>query len=131
MAARHLINACVVENAATIIELMNAVLGATGQCFKISNCAAPHTSAQINGLISDALFFHSRAIDVHDTLYHLDAIPWQAHDTLDVICGVVLGQLEHRHIAAFGFCSPHAPAERNGAEGKGMLRIAIAVFGDK
>ena len=84
-------------------------------------------------VIGDPLALDRLAVDVEHAVDHLDLVARQADHPLDVVGRVVLGQLEHRDVAALRLGRPDPAVGCIGhiRQRQRVLRVAVGVFRDE
>src|SRR5262249_50834970 len=73
----------------------------------------------------------SLAVDVDDALVHLDMVPRQADQPLDVVQRGVARQLEYDDIPAFGRAAEDATLEGKEGKRKAVLSVTVGELGDE
>ena len=107
-----------------------AARSCTGQGFDEAADLDPHVGFP-GDVVAEQAAGGGLTIDVELAGLHLDAIAGQADDALDVVGGIVAGELEDGDVAALGQGGEDAAGEQVWREGQRVPRVAVAVFGNK
>ncbi len=121
MSGRNNINLRIILRPVITIISKYFVLNAIRKCFDILRLANDIASGIMPYEIGNSPPFHRLAVDVEDTMDHLDAITGQTDNALDIIDAILRRFLEDHNVTASGGMPEDPPIGQPGTKWQGIF----------